>query len=237
MSYSFKGRVRYSEIGEDGCLTLPGIQNYYQDCCTFQSENIGQGMKALEERQRAWVLSSWQIVVNRYPGLGETIVASTAPYGFKGFLGMRNFTLKTEDGELLSYANSIWTNIDTETGLPARLTDEDTRGYELDEKLEMDYAPRKIALPEGMEAQESFAIQKHHLDTHHHVNNCQYIRMGADYLPEGFEIRQMRQNIRSRHCLETFLSGSEAGNGKGYGCAFHGEWRTLCDCRVYVCMR
>ena len=87
---------------------------------------------------------------------------------------MRNFTLKTEDGELLSYANSIWTNIDTKTGLPARLTDEDTRGYELDEKLEMDYAPRKIALPEGMEAQESFAIQKHHLDTHHHVNNCQY---------------------------------------------------------------
>ena len=115
MSYSFKGRVRYSEIGEDGCLTLPGIQNYYQDCCTFQSEEIGQGMEALEERQRAWVLSSWQIVVNRYPGLGETIVASTAPYGFKGFLGMRNFTLKTEDGELLSYANSIWTNIDTET--------------------------------------------------------------------------------------------------------------------------
>ena len=37
-----------------------------------------------------------------------------------------------------------------------RLTDEDTRGYELDEKLEMDYAPRKIALPEGMEAQEPF---------------------------------------------------------------------------------
>ena len=196
MSYSFKGRVRYSEIGEDGCLTLPGIQNYYQDCCTFQSENIGQGMEALEERQRAWVLSSWQIVVNRYPGLGETVVASTAPYGFKGFLGMRNFTLKTEDGELLSYANSIWTNIDTETGLPARLTDEDTRGYELDEKLEMDYAPRKIALPEGMEAQEPFAIQKHHLDTHHHVNNCQYIRMGADYLPEGFEIRQMRAEYK-----------------------------------------
>ena len=31
MSYSFKGRVRYSEIGENGCLTLPGIQDYYQD--------------------------------------------------------------------------------------------------------------------------------------------------------------------------------------------------------------
>ena len=205
MSYSFKGRVRYSEIGEDGCLTLPGIQNYYQDCCTFQSEEIGQGMEVLEERQRAWVLSSWQIVVNRYPGLGETIVASTAPYGFKGFLGMRNFTLKTEDGELLSYANSIWTNIDTETGLPARLTDEDIRGYELDEKLEMDYAPRKIALPEGMEAQEPFAIQKHHLDTNHHVNNCQYIRMAADHLPEDFKVGQLRAEYKRQAVLDNVI--------------------------------
>ncbi len=86
MSYSFKGRVRYSEIGEDGCLTLPGIQNYYQDCCTFQSENIGQGMKALEERQRAWVLSSWQIVVNRYPGLGERLWHQRRHMASKAFL-------------------------------------------------------------------------------------------------------------------------------------------------------
>ena len=201
MSYSFQGRVRYSEIGENGCLTLPGIQDYYQDCCTFQSEEIGQGMAELEKRQRAWVLSSWQIVVNRYPKLGETIIASTAPYGFKGFLGLRNFTLKTESGELLSYANSIWTNIDTGTGLPARLTEEDTRGYVLDEKLEMDYASRKIALPEGMVKGEPFAIQKHHLDTHHHVNNCQYIRMAADYLPEGFVIYQMRAEYKKQALL------------------------------------
>lgn len=75
MSYSFKGRVRYSEIGENGCLTLPGIQDYYQDCCTFQSESIGQGMEVLENRQRAWVLSSWQIIVERYPKMGESIIA------------------------------------------------------------------------------------------------------------------------------------------------------------------
>ena len=201
MCYSFKGRVRYSETGENGCLTLPGIQDYYQDCCTFQSEEIGQGVAELVKRQRAWVLSSWQIVVNRYPKLGETIVASTAPYGFKGFLGMRNFTLKTEAGELLSYANSIWTNIDTNTGLPARLTEEDTRGYVLNEKLEMDYAPRKITLPENMVKEEPFAIQKHHLDTQHHVNNCQYIRMAADYLPEDFAIYQMRAEYKKSALL------------------------------------
>lgn len=201
MGYDFKGRVRYSEIDENGCLTLPGILDYYQDCCTFQSESIGQGMDVLEERKRAWVLSSWQIVVKRYPKMGESIISTTAPYGFKGFLGMRNFTLKTEEGESLSWANSIWTNISTETGLPARLTDEDVRGYVLDEKLDMEYAPRKIALPRDMVQEEAFVIQKHHLDTHHHVNNGQYIRMAADYLPEGFVIRQMRAEYKKQALL------------------------------------
>ena len=201
MSYSFKGRVRYSEIGENGCLTLAGIQDYYQDCCTFQSEEIGQGMEVLEKRRRAWVLSSWQIIVERYPKMGETITAITAPYNFKGFLGMRNFILETEAGERLSWANSIWTNIDTQTGLPVRLTDEDTKGYVLDEKLDMDYAPRKITLPQDMTEEEPFVIQKHHLDTHHHVNNCQYIRMAADYLPEEFVIRQMRAEYKKQALL------------------------------------
>lgn len=215
MSYSFKGHVRYSEIGENGCLTLPGILDYYQDCCTFQSESIGQGMEVLEERKRAWVLSSWQIVVNRYPKMGELITATTAPYGFKGFLGMRNFTLKTEEGECLSWANSIWTNISTETGLPARLTEEDTRGYVLDEKMDMEYAPRKITLPEHMEMEEPFVIQKHHLDTHHHVNNGQYIRMAADYLPENFVIRQMRAEYKRQALLgDIFYPAVEQKDGK-----------------------
>ena len=45
MNYSFNSRVRYSETGEDGRLTLPGALNYFQDCCTFQAESIGLGME------------------------------------------------------------------------------------------------------------------------------------------------------------------------------------------------
>ena len=48
MIYSFDGRVRYSETGENGLLTLPGILNYFQDCSTFQSEEVGLGLKVLK---------------------------------------------------------------------------------------------------------------------------------------------------------------------------------------------
>ena len=198
MSYCFSGRVRYSEIGENGCLTLPGILDYFQDCSTFHSEAVHQGMERLKGRNRIWVLSSWQVVVDRYPKLGEEIVTATWPYDFRGFMGMRNFTMKTTEGESLSYANTCWTHLDTEKGIPAKLTEEDVAGYVSEEKLDMDYAPRKIKLPSGFMKEEMFTVQKHHLDTNHHVNNCQYIRMAEDFLPEGFRVRQMRAEYKKQ---------------------------------------
>ena len=73
MKYSFDSRVRYSEIGEDRHLTLNGMINYFQDCSTFQSEAAGVGMDFLGAKSQAWVLSAWQIVVERYPVLCENI--------------------------------------------------------------------------------------------------------------------------------------------------------------------
>ena len=205
MSYCFAGRVRYSEIGENGCLTLPGILDYFQDCSIFHSESVHQGVSVLGERKRLWVLSSWQVVVDRYPKLGEEIVTSTWPYDFKGFMGMRNFTMKTADGESLAYANTFWTHLDAETGLPVKLTQEDMAGYISEEKLDMDYAPRKIRLPAEFRKEESFAVQKHHLDTNHHVNNCQYVRMAEDYLPEEFTVRQMRADYKKQARIDDVI--------------------------------
>ena len=94
MAYSFSGRVRYSEIGENGLLTLPGILNYFQDCSTFQSEEVGLGIDILKEWKRIWVLSAWQVVVDRYPYMGERIKTSTWAYGFRGFITIDSFSAK-----------------------------------------------------------------------------------------------------------------------------------------------
>lgn len=205
MAYSFGGRVRYSETGESGYLTLPGILNYFQDCSTFHSESIGAGGRELRERNKFWVLSAWQVVINRYPYLGEEITAATWPYDFRGFMGLRNFTLDTKEGERLACANTFWTFIDGKNGFPCKLKPEDTEGYELEEKLDMDYASRKIALPECFQPGEAFAVQKYHLDTNHHVNNCQYIRMAMEQLPGDFVIRQMRAEYKQQARLHDVI--------------------------------
>lgn len=205
MKYSFDSRVRYSETGEDGLLTLPGILNYFQDCSTFQSEEIGLGAETLKNWKRFWVLSAWQVIVERYPGLGEQIKTSTWAYDFHGFMGMRNFVMETADGERLAYANTFWSYINAENGFPVKLTERDIKGYGIEEKLEMDYAPRKIKLPESYTQKEAFVVQKHHLDTNHHVNNCQYVQMAMDYLPQNFRIKQMRAEYRQQARLNDII--------------------------------
>ncbi len=70
--------------------------------------------------------------------------------------------------------------------------------HHVNKKLDMEYAPRKISLPEGFVSKQEFPVQKHHLDTNHHVNNCQYVCMAEDYLPEGFNLHQMRAEYKKQ---------------------------------------
>lgn len=199
--YTFESRVRYSEIGEDKKITLNSILNYFQDCTTFHSQSVGRGMEVLEQIRKIWVLSGWQICVNRYPSLGEKIVACTWPYEFKGFYGGRNFLLKTEEGEILAYANSLWSFLDLEKGIPCRILPEEKDAYKIEEKLDMAYAPRKIVILEQGEKKEAFTVKHHHLDTNHHVNNGQYVRMAQDYIPEDFPVHQMRAEYKKQAVL------------------------------------
>lgn len=198
MSYVWENRVRYSETGEDECLTLNGIINYFQDCSTFHSEDVGLGLDALISMDRGWVLSSWQIVVNRYPKLGEKILVKTWPYGFKGMMGERNFTLESPDGEMLAYAASLWIMMDLKKGRPTRITPETVDNYEMEEKLDMEYAPRKVIMPEGAKEGEAFPVRTYHLDTNHHVNNGQYIQMAREFIQKDADIRQMRAEYKKQ---------------------------------------
>ena len=194
--FSFQSRVRYSEAGMDKKLTLNGIINYFQDCSTFHSESLGVGLEELEKEGKVWVLSAWQIVVERYRRLVEKMSVETWPYDFSGFYGMRNFALRDEQGELLAWANSLWVFMDTRSGRPARVTPIQVERYAREPMLPMEYAPRKVPVPKGSAERESFVVLKHQLDTNRHVNNGQYVQMAADFLPEGFAIGQMRAEYK-----------------------------------------
>ena len=203
--YAFDSRIRYSETDSEGQLTLNALLNYFQDCSTFHSEDVGLGIVYMKEIGQAWVLSSWQIVVDRYPRLGERVKIVTLPYELKGFLGYRNFAMLDEEGNYLAKANSLWSLLDMTTGKPVAVNEAMHKGYGIDEKLDMDYAPRKITVPEGGQLLEPIVVKKHHLDTNHHVNNGQYVNIAMEYLPDDFLIHQMRAEYKKQAFLDDVL--------------------------------
>lgn len=226
--YTFQSRIRYSEIRTDGNLTLESLLDYFQDSSIFHSEELGLGIDYLAEKNMAWVLSSWQIVVERYPHLCENVVIGTAPYEFKGFIGYRNFWMETEAGEKLAYANSIWSLMDLSKMAPAKPPIEMVEGYTLSDKLQMEYAPRKITVPSDGKSQVLMEVRPHHLDTNGHVNNGQYVRMAMEYIPEDFYIRQLRAEYKKQAMLNDKIFPIVAVNDSGtvYTVSLNGEDNT-----------
>ncbi|MDE7268958.1 MAG: acyl-[acyl-carrier-protein] thioesterase [Acetatifactor sp.] len=213
--YFFDGRIRYSEADSKGKLTLVSLLDYFQDCSTFHSEDLGIGVEYLAKRHLVWVLCSWQIVVERYPKLNERVKIGTSPYEFKSFLGSRNFVMMTEEGEYLAKANSLWSLLDTQTWKPTAPPEEMLKAYVLSPKLDMDYAPRKIVVPAGGNDMDVITVKKHHLDTNNHVNNGRYVDMAMEFLPENFAIRQMRAEYKKQAHLDDILYPYVAGeNGR-----------------------
>lgn len=194
--YSFNSRVRYSEVDTDKKMDMYSIINYFQDCSIFQSEDIGMGLAYLEKNKRVWLMNAWQIIVSRFPVLGEKITISTWAYDFKSMYGYRNFMIRGADSEPSAAANSIWVYMDTETGRPAKVSQEDIRGYNPENRLAMDYSPRKIAIPKNLKVLTGFPVIRSNIDTNGHVNNGQYIKMAEEFLPAGYQIRQMRAEYR-----------------------------------------
>lgn len=233
--YTFTGKVRYSETDSNEKLTLAGITDYFQDCGTFQSEELGLGVKYLQKSHMAWMLSAWQIVVEEYPRLCDEITIGTFPYGFRGFLGYRNYVMDRSDGKRMAYANAVWTLLNTDTMKPAKATEEMMNKYVLSEKLSMEYAPRKIAGAVSGRWEESFAVKRHHLDSNHHVNNSQYIKMASQFIPEDVQIVQMRAEYKRQAVLGDMILPNIAEQDSRYIISLCGSDREPYAVTEFVC--
>ena len=199
--FKFESKIRYSEVDETGLLAVPKIVDYFQDCSNFQSDMLGVGREFLEEKHLAWVLNFWQIVIDRRPKQGESVHTGTFPYDFKGFMGMRNFLMEDASGNRMISANSIWTLLNMETGIPVRAGEEIVSRYPVEEKLPMDYAARKVVIPGEGTTFAPVKIGRERLDTNHHVNNAQYISMAMNYIPCHLEVRELRIEYKKQAYL------------------------------------
>ena len=198
--YDYDIRVGYSRVDEKKRLTIPGLIDIFQDCSTFQSEDLGLGLDYCRSNGLFWVVNSWQVEIDRLPELCDNVTVFTYPTGFQGFIGKRCFGLKSGD-DIIVRCYSVWALLNTETFKPSKMTEEMTERYVTEEALPMGPIVRKIRVPEGGSIEKSLTIEPTHLDANHHVNNGKYVAIAAAYLPEGLEIKKFRAEYRAQAFL------------------------------------
>ena len=83
------------------------------------------------------------------------------------------------------------------------VTDEIGNVYGKHERLPMNYSDtRKIRLPkEGGVTKDALLVKEHHLDTNHHVNNGQYVRMALEAAGLSQPIKELRVEYRKQAVL------------------------------------
>ena len=221
--YTYTSRIAYTETDINNILKPESMIDYFQNCSTFQTQDSAAPIERQRKLGVVWVINSWQIELLRLPRLGERVVIGTIPYEMKGFMGLRNFFMDTEDGERLSLANSVWSLIDLDTMRPARIPKEIIDAYPVDAPLEMEHLPRKVTLPDTeRQTLSPVRVETHHLDSNRHVNNGQYVRIALDSvranIPEdsALSIRRIRADYRAQARLGDTLIPVLAASGTTY---------------------
>lgn len=196
MAFSFDSRIRYSEVDPKCRLTLTGLTNYFQDCSVFHSESHDLSVDYLAENHIAWVLSSWQICIEKMPLLNDQVKVFTWAYDMKAFYGYRNFKMEDKDGNILAYANSVWVLVDTLSGRPVKIPQIMPDSYGFEPKLDMVCSERKIPVPDDVKRVGEIVVPQFFIDSNQHMNNEKYVMLAQKLLPDDFRLSELRVEYR-----------------------------------------
>lgn len=104
-------------------MNLVSIGNMLMNAAGTDAENKGFGMKALRDKNLAWVAMRIYIKIHAYPAMLDTITIQTWIENSLRMTTQRNCTIYDGSGNLCAEITSLWTIIDFTTRQPASLQD------------------------------------------------------------------------------------------------------------------
>ena len=124
---------------------------------------------------------SRQLDILRRPMYGEEVDISTWVYGCKGFYGLRNTVIRSAAGELCVACCCVGAFVKMETGRPYVMPAESYADMVSEPPLDMEYLPRKIALPDGLAFDElkRDCVEPGYVDRNGHLNAGRSLDMAA----------------------------------------------------------
>ena len=178
-------------------LNLKSLIKYLQDAAGEHSDLAGYGISNIEKTHLAWLVLNWKVKMISHPHYNEEITIKTWARRLEKVYSYRDFEILDSNNNLFAIASSKWLLVDSNTKKIKHITEDIVNSYGLNNKavfnVNLDEKPK---VPENNSLNFTYKVQRRDIDTNHHVNNGQYVRMATAYLPDDFPVREMRAEYR-----------------------------------------
>ncbi len=174
--------VGYQYIDIDFKLKNSAILSMFEDLAGIHGTKAGEDIRTAPT---VWLLTAYKVKILRRPEYGEYLIVSTWSRGMRGVLALREFEIRSADGELLVYALSEWAHV-FKTGGPARVTPELDAAYEPEcERTNFPNIRPRAPRDDGKyESSIEFTVGRIFIDINNHMNNVHYAEISELILPD-----------------------------------------------------
>ncbi len=195
--YTMKRTVRCSNIGFGGKIRLSALIDLLQDCAYDHLQNEPVLTPYFERTGNVMFLVSRQADILRLPDYNEQLEVSTWCYELKRMYGYRNTVIKDSSGNICVREVEIGAFAELDTQKPVKISEELVQSVQKEPKIDMEYLPRKITLPDN-EPDSVIKVPVHsfYIDMYSHVNNARYLDMIDDLLPKDKSVKGIRTEYK-----------------------------------------
>ena len=168
----------------DGLLSHKGLLRLLQEAAALASDQVGFGVKDVERKRLAWMLTGWRVELRQRPCWPAPVTIHTWPRSLDGFFSERDFEVYS-GGALAALATSRWLLVNIDTSHASRITPEIEALYTLDDRRVFDQPMAAVGHSDPA-AVETFSCTagRRDIDTNQHVNNIHYLDYALEALPE-----------------------------------------------------
>ncbi len=187
------------DLDSKGQLNPVRMIEYFNDTAGSHSESVGYSLESLFRRGYAWILLSWNIMVNQFPRLEENIIIETWISQMKRCFVNREFTLKNRMNRILIRASSRWIFYHTDKKRPARVFPELADGWIINAEKA---CPLPLITPVFLKQpiydykEITHTVQEKDIDILGHVHNSKYIdwmiRIKPDTLYRQYQLKHLQ---------------------------------------------
>jgi len=178
--------INWHEADFKGNASLTSICNFLQETAWRNAEHMGVGYSQLHQNKQIWVVLRWLIRMEKYPKWRDEIILETWPRPPERLFALRDYQIKSIDGEILGAATSTWLVLDANTHRPQKPDFLKDALHLTSNKLSIGRNADNLIIPEGLRLKKSHEVIISEIDNYGHVNNAKYVEWALNLFDQQF---------------------------------------------------